>query len=456
MPGTLEPNLPTENISRLEQLKFDQDPLNANSVVIKNKINESVLPDGAATESTQSLSYLQAKEFYSKATFDAFSRLRVSQPTTLFECTFSHDEQAELFTSSSASGGNISWNSNYMSILLNTTTTSGSSIGYSTRRYIYYHPGKSNEVIITGSFNSLDNNVTKMLGQFDNANGFFWKMKNGLVYVGFRSSTTGSIVDTEKVQAEWDDPMDGTGASGITVNWTKQQIFILNYQWLGSGAVKFYLSIDGKLHLVHSFKNANVLTRPYSQTAVLPLRFTQSSDATLGATPTPMHITCVEVSAEGGFNPEGVPRTINTGTGAAKAIAGTTMVPIISYRKNSSHTKKPINIMDLSLLPSADDFLITIIENGTLTGPSWTANGGYIEYDTAATAISGGNYKTSFWIAGANNTAMNYQNSEIFKQKNFDLGCDYDGANSDIMSIVAQSASGAATMRASMNLREYT
>ena len=112
--------------------------------------------------------------------------------------------------------------------------------------------------------------------------------------------------------------------------------------------------------------------------------------------------------------------------------------------------------MDLSLLPSADEFLVTFIENGTLTGASWTANGGYVDYDITATAITGGIPKISFWIAGANNAAMNYQNSEIFKQKNFDLGCSYDGSASDIMSIVVQSVSGAATMRGSLNLREYT
>lgn len=460
MSGTLEPNLPTENISRLEQLKFAQDPLNSNSVVSKIKVNESVLPDGAATEATLDSIYTQDKEFYSKATFDAFSRLRVSQPTALFECTFSHDQQSELFTSSSASGGTLSWNSNIISIELNTTTTANSFYGYCTRRYIYYHPGKSNEVIITGNIKGLSSGVERMLGQFDNENGFYFKMSNGVMNVGVRSKVTGSIVDNDIPQSQWNiDKLDGSGPSGITLNtndlWNRQLIFIITYQWLGSGNVNFSLSINGKIIAIHRRYHSGVLTTPYSQTAVLPLRFTQKTLSTLGQTPSSMHITCMEISSEGGFSPEGIPRTINTGTGAAKALAGTTMVPILSYRKNSTHIKKPINIMDMSLLPSADDFLVTLIENGTLTGDSWVANGGYVDYDISATAITGGIPKVSFWIAGANNTAMNYQNSEIFKQKNFDLGCSYDGAASDIMTIVAQSASGAATMRGSINLREY-
>jgi hypothetical protein len=132
------------------------------------------------------------------------------------------------------------------------------------------------------------------------------------------------------------------------------------------------------------------------------------------------------------------------------------MFPILSFRKDPTHIKKPLNILDISLLPSNDDLLITLVENATLTNANYVQNGGYVQYDVSATAMTGGTPKVSFYLRGGNNDAVNFNNSAIFQAKNFDLGCSYDGAASDWLTIGAQSISGNATLLASINIREYT
>jgi hypothetical protein len=45
--------------------------------------------------------------------------------------------------------------------------------------------------------------------------------------------------------------MDGTGRSGITLDVTKTQIFIVDLEWLGVGRVRLGFVIDGKIYYCH-------------------------------------------------------------------------------------------------------------------------------------------------------------------------------------------------------------
>jgi len=120
------------------------------------------------------------------------------------------------------------------------------------RQYARYIPGKSHLVLITGIFAS---------GSGATAN------------IVRRTSTSGSPVETVVPQASWNiDKMDGTGVSGITMDFTKTQILVISAQWLGVGRVIVGFNIGGIIRPVHQFLNANNLTVPYTQTFNLPVR----------------------------------------------------------------------------------------------------------------------------------------------------------------------------------------
>jgi hypothetical protein len=75
-------------------------------------------------------------------------------------------------------------------------------------------------------------------------------------------------VDTFIPQSTWNgDKLDGTGASGITANWTKGNVFQIGIQYLGFGAITFQVEIsaDGNnptWETVHVLSLPNTLTAP--------------------------------------------------------------------------------------------------------------------------------------------------------------------------------------------------
>ena len=61
-------------------------------------------------------------------------------------------------------------------------------------------------------------------------------------------------------QSGWNvDKLDGTGASGMTLDPTKLNVYQIRYKWLGSGSIAFYIesNITGEFILVHIIQRAN-------------------------------------------------------------------------------------------------------------------------------------------------------------------------------------------------------
>jgi hypothetical protein len=137
------------------------------------------------------------------------------------------------------------------SLTLAVTTSAGSNVINRSRR-CYYVAGQSHLIAMTCNFNT-----------------------NNPVALVLRTSTSGVSSDTNRIeQASWDvDKMDGTGPSGITVDWSKTQIIMFDLQWLGVGRIRCFLDINGIQWPIHQFLNANVIPIVYMQTPHLPASY---------------------------------------------------------------------------------------------------------------------------------------------------------------------------------------
>lgn len=148
-----------------------------------------------------------------------------------------------------------------------------------TRMRFNYQPGKGQEVILTGVFGAGQAGITKRIGYFDTNNGLFFQLSGTTLSVVRRTSTSGSPVDNVVTQANWNiDKLDGTGASGVTLDLTKTQIMIIEFEWLGVGRVRYGFDIDGKIIFVHQLFNANNLTEVYISTPNLPVKYEIAND----------------------------------------------------------------------------------------------------------------------------------------------------------------------------------
>lgn len=133
--------------------------------------------------------------------------------------------------------------------------------------------------------------------------------------------------DTRVPQSQWVDPLDGTGASGYTIDLTRMQMFYIDYSWYGAGFARFGLrTTRGEITYVHQFTNNNVqyeaymrsgnMAAHYESNGISPTTYLTSTLSTGGSG------TVIAVNSTYGFAPSGILRVSAPGsTGAIEHIA---------------------------------------------------------------------------------------------------------------------------------------
>ena len=319
---------------------------------------------------------------------DAFDRIRVSQPETLFDSKQLFDNQPLFFDDQEVSGTGTtsSHNSNTAS---STITVSSNTEGKRVRQTFMrfnYQPGKSQLIFCTGtlSMEGGGTGIKRAMGYFDDNNGLFVQDNEGVLQFVKRSNYTGTPVDIEVNQQDWNlDNLDGNGPSGITLDKTKSQILIIDFEWLGVGRVRMGFVVDGIIHYCHYFKHANNLAGVYMSTPNLPIRYEISNDGT-GSESSLEHI-CSSVISEGGTQKNGVLRHYATPP-LTSLSSGTTYV-MAAGRLKSTHFGASLDIEKLSCLAqSADQITWELIAGGTVTGTLT-----YSEFPNSCVEIAPGN-----------------------------------------------------------------
>ena len=392
-----------------------------------------------------------------RKTVDAFQRTRVAAPTSLFDSKLLYNAAPLIYDDQlvSGSGGASTYNANQSSVTLSVSaSTAGKRVRQTFERFSY-QPGHSTLVLCTGILGTPATGITRELGQFDDKNGLFFRSSPTAVNVVRKTYASGSAVDTVVAQSSWNiDKGDGTGASGISIDWSKTQIFVIQYQWLGVGSVWFGVDINGDMLWLHRMDHANSLTAVYMSTPNLPIRYSIENSGTGGAAGITQICNCV--MSEGGSSSAGSKRHINRDTGL---LTNNDLLyyPIIALRLGSSYIGTKITIDNVSVLDSSNNlFCFKLFLNPTITGTALSfsalTNSG-IEYDisrTNATTVSGGTV-----LDGGMAT-----NSSPATATPIDLGSLRLGSNiagtSDIIVLAAQRLSGAtATFFGSIVFQEY-
>lgn len=331
--------------------------------------------------------------YFGGNTVDAFGRMRVSNPVTVFDSQnrYAADNQFDTATST---GGSTSFLSNECSVALSTTTSSGSEVVRQTYRVFPYQPGKGLTVMATFVMAAAQTNLRQRVGYFNTQNGAFLQQNGTTVSFVLRSNslpTPGTPSDIRTVnQADWNvDPMDGTGPSGRILDLTKSQVLYMDFEWLGVGDVRLGFYQDGKPQICHIFHNDNTQTAVYMQTAILPVRYEITNTGATASSSTMKQI-CSTVISEGGYQQVSAPLVARRTT--PYTTIGTTFVPLVSIRLASDALGAVVLPNAVNVLPTSNgDYEIALIKNATLTGAAYdTTTFQNIDYDVTATALTGG------------------------------------------------------------------
>lgn len=327
---------------------------------------------------------------------DAFGRLRISQPLTLFDSSHRYVDNG-LWESSTASGGTSSFSANEGLVNLTVDTTSGSKVYRETKKVFSYQPGKSLLILNTFVFNPAKENLRQRVGYFGDDNGLYIELSGAVLSFVERSSVSGSSVETRVAQADWNvDKLDGDGPSGVVLDITKAQISWMDVEWLGLGTVRLGFVIDGTFIHCHSFHHANFITSTYITTASLPLRYEIENLGSTGSSSTLKQV-CSSVISEGGYELRGAQRAVSTPilTPRSLTTAGT-YYPVISVRLKTSPDRLDaiVILTALSLLGTTNNSTYNwrVIAGGATTGGTWTSVGtdSAVEYNITGTSFATG------------------------------------------------------------------
>jgi hypothetical protein len=340
---------------------------------------------------------------------DAFGRLRVSNPLTLFDSSHRFDDN-DLWATATATGGAAVFNNAQGLVDLNVTAASGSSVTRETIKVFAYQPGKSLLVMNTFVMSAAKTGLTQRIGYYGADNGFYLEQAGTAVSLVERSVVTGSLVNTPVLQSAWNgDKLDGTGPSGITLDLTKAQILWMDVEWLGVGSVRMGFVINGQFILCHTFNHANIIASTYITTASLPLRYEIFNTAGTTGTSTLKQI-CSTVISEGGYELRGAQQAVGTPITSARTLATAgTLYPMVSLRLKSTRLDGIVVATAISIIGNTSaNYNWQVVSAGTTTGGSWLSAGANssVEYNLTGTSFAGGRTIASGYFTATASTSV--------------------------------------------------
>jgi hypothetical protein len=345
--------------------------------------------------------------------YDAFGKLRVSNPQTLIDLKVPGQDASGLgktgatgylqnnlqlvwgYTGTTSAGntGYITANNSQVDFFLNGQTGNTGNIISQSRKYAIYQPGKSllfmatgimdaRKVLLgtTGGNTGNTDGMTSRIGYFDDYNGLYFEYKANGTGTGSCSVNIKSNggEPTTILQNDWNiDKMNGTGPSGLKLDWTKAQLFVMDMEWLGVGRVRFGFYAYGKIQYCHEELNINQISLgPYTYNINLPIRYQFLSPSNnTGCTGAMIQI-CSTVISEGGYTPVGRSFTYGNTAGITATSSETPLLAIRGGGNNYYHQQiLPNNISIAS--SGTNDILCYYIRlylpnNTNYGGTGWT------------------------------------------------------------------------------------
>lgn len=397
------------------------------------------------------------------ANLDSFGRLRVSQPYTLLDSKNIYSKNTFLFDEV-LNGTATSTFSAYDSCVDLRTSASGDYVIRQTRVRFNYQPGKGMMYMFTGVF-APEANVIKRVGAFQSLSAAPYEPSDGIFLEVTSSGPAFRVLKNQGTyhthyapQSAWNvDKFDGTGPSGMTIDFNKAILFVIDYQWLAVGRIRFGFIENGVLHYAHYNGHMGELTSPYMTYSNQPVRYEIRQTGTGSGL---VRQICSTVLSEGGQ--ENVGKEYNIEDGLITVQSGI-YTPILGLKLNPNTPNllniiKQIDVVNTGNQPAHYAlFLNPRISNGSLTfSPISTistmmsaAGNGAL---TVTEGVSGYRLVGNFCAAGQGAQSSPTNNQEI--QANLArFGAGIRG-DTDILVLAAKGLGGTTDVYGSANLLE--
>lgn len=333
---------------------------------------------------------------------DAGGRLRTSVPETLGDYKQLGSPNA-LLINYTGSGANLYVTGSSKTVL----SVTGSQFGiYQTKQWHPYQSGKSQFGEVTFTNFQLEPGITKRVGYYSDSTASVSSFSSSIDGLSLLNDGTDYYLEIHRsgtqthrvARSNWDDPLDGTGPSGTTVNFENFTVIGFDFLWLGGTAVRWYAMVSGSFREFHKIEHAGyqkdvMMTSP-SQPLRGEIRGTTGNSGSFG-------LICGQVSTEGVTSQVGIRRSYVLSDGAvidANTIG--TRYAVVGLRLNPlkrNNTFKVTGFGGVAL--TADSAIVELVLNPTIANaPLFTSvdNSGVqvatgsVATDPSNTTVTGG------------------------------------------------------------------
>lgn len=298
---------------------------------------------------------------------DAFGRLRVSETTSLIELKHTVDTLPNMVEQTNIGGGNATHSAADAKMNMTVSANNDAVIRVS-KQHAVYQPGKGQ--LFEASFSSfqLQSNVIKRVGYFTSntvspyastLDGFFLESNGVTNEISLQLWKNGTQV-FKKDTTQW----LTTEFDASLLDWSKTQLMMVDFQWLGVGRLRFSLIIDGVPKHFVEHTGTNNLADVYMSSPSKPIRYEIRSTGGAGS----FDQICSQVSLEGTLNRLESTVLVSSQTVVTLSTSGT-KYPYIGIKPATGYESISAILKDLSILnTSNDNYLVTVEINPTISG----------------------------------------------------------------------------------------
>ena len=310
--------------------------------------------------------------------FDAAGRLRTSNVTSLGDYKILN---GYLDTNLLLTAGTATFTTNTNNLQM--SVTSGQyGILYS-KMYHPYLNDKSQKITMTAFNMGAASNVEKSMeymsssatAPHNTALDGIRLFKDTSNNYSFQIWRNGTQLNTPSLQfANWIDKLDGTGPSGMTVDWNNFNVIMCDFLWLGGTTIRFYINYAGKNWTIASHYYANTDNQPFILSPNKQIRWVIRSTTGSGT----LNAVCAAVGSEGQINQMGITRPIKGTTGGVSNLSSAVSYAICGVRKATTYRDIFAVVESFEGIISTNDFIDwTLVLNPTIAGTvTWTALSG--------------------------------------------------------------------------------
>jgi len=333
---------------------------------------------------------------------DAFGRLRVAEPYTLFDSAFIGSADNGKFDTALTGTGSTSYDVYSSAVSMTVGTASGDQVVRQSYRTFPYQPGKALEIFETFAFANSQPNLRQRIGYFTAYNGVYLEDNGGTYYLVIRKQTGSSTyTETRVQQSSWNiDPLNGAGPSGIDINLSKVQILYTAIEWLGVGSVFCGFIIEGTYYFAHRFDHANIDTSTYMQSAQQSIRLEiTNTGTTTGAS---MKQICSSVISSGGYAPSAEQQFTGRGLTYYTMSTAGTFYNSVSLRLGTDgiNYNKVVYLDNVNVLSDSNQNMQwRLILNPTFSvAPTWSNVTTFTQSTTSNVTVTGGTVLGSGYV----------------------------------------------------------